>query len=60
MEMEDGFLANCEEAGMEVVRLSEEEAAAFKDAVSSVYDKCIETMGQERWDRLQAYLAEVG
>ena len=56
MELDDGFLTNCENSGMEVTRLTDEQAQAFKDAMSSVYDTCIQTMGQERWDKLQSYL----
>lgn len=60
MEMDDSFLKNCEDAGMEVTYLTDEEAQAFKDAMGSVYDTCIKTMGQARWDKLQEYLAAAG
>lgn len=60
MELDDSFLKNCEEAGMEVTYLDDNQAQAFKDAMESVYDTCIATMGQERWDKLQEYLAAAG
>lgn len=59
-EMDDSFLENCANAGMEITYLTDEQAREFKDAMGSVYDTCIQTMGQERWDKLQGYLAAAG
>lgn len=59
-EMDDSFLENCKNAGMEITYLTDEQSQEFKDAMDKVYDTCIETMGQERWDKLQEYLAAAG
>ncbi|MGE4485131.1 MAG: TRAP transporter substrate-binding protein [Oscillospiraceae bacterium] len=54
-ELDDGFIKNCQDAGMQVTYLTDEQMQAFKDTMNSVYDTCIQTMGQDRWDALQKY-----
>ena len=43
------------DAGLEVTRLTDEERKEFKNAIISMYDSYIDTMGQEIFDAAQAY-----
>lgn len=60
VELDEYFMESCEKAGMQITYLTDEQAQAFKDAMSGVYDMAIETIGQERWNKLQEYLAIAG
>ncbi|MCF2662546.1 TRAP transporter substrate-binding protein [Pseudoflavonifractor phocaeensis] len=44
-----------EDEGVEVTRLTDDERKQFKNAIISMYDSYIETMGQEIFDAAQAY-----
>lgn len=56
-ELVEFYMDECKKSGMEIRELSEAEAAEFKKVMEeSVHAKAIESMGQERWDKLNSYL----
>ncbi len=60
VETEAKYQELCKESGMEFTYLTEEQRGAFKTAMEGpVFDKCVELMGQERWDALNAHIAAV-
>lgn len=58
--MEEGetfYKQACVDAGMTIYTPTEEEAAAIKEVmVGAVYNKCEETMGTERWTKLNDFV----
>lgn len=56
-ELTEYYKEECLNAGMEIRELSEEELGVFQDMmVTEVHPKAVESMGQERWDALMAYM----
>ena len=56
-ELVEFYMDECKKSGMEIRELSDAEAAEFKKVMEeSVHAKAIESMGQERWDKLNSYL----
>lgn len=56
-ELTDYYRSECEKTGMEILELDTAQLDAFKTVMKeSVYNACVDSMGQDRWDALNNYV----